>query len=461
MRIIKEGNVNQMTTKVVFSIFNNGISAVLIAVCLVMLIGLVALSIDVSHLVVARNELQNAADAGALAGAGDLYVDDGKSVNTDANQIGYDAAVANFSEQFPVEVNWTGGNAGDVQRGHWSFGMGSLDRGFYPNDSTAAVTLWGVSTEELDANPNFINAVRVRTRRQNTPIASWFASIFGYESFGGFAEAVAYIGFAGTLKEATATAPIAICRQSIEKCTDPEDPETCKYDCSQGRFINDAAGKLDEETGMWTNLEQNLDKSVSPPVDLCSSGTNASEVKPLVDCTAIMSGSGVAHASLKFDYNLTVNNGQIDSAFNAFYDCWKKKFEGGYMRLTLPVIDCENDPTTCAPLVGAVTVVIVHITQQPNYKNLPAKKGGIESEDPKLAAGWDPAEADSCTSENPDECVWNDFTTYYGLVDQYGKPAQYMAKSIYFLKSCDPNIPRGTTGGPNFGTLAEIPVLVR
>ena len=58
-----------MNAKAKFSIVNNqkGISAIIIAVCLVMLIGFIALSIDVSHLVVARNELQNAADAGALA----------------------------------------------------------------------------------------------------------------------------------------------------------------------------------------------------------------------------------------------------------------------------------------------------------------------------------------------------------------------------------------------------------
>ena len=147
-----------MTAKGIFSRLNNqrGISAVLVAVCLVMLVGLVALSIDVSHLVVARNELQNAADAGALAGAAELYTDGGKAVNINANEVGHDAATANFSEQFPVEVNWTAGNTGDVQRGHWSFGLGSLPRGFTPNDSTAPVALWGVSTEELDENPNFI-----------------------------------------------------------------------------------------------------------------------------------------------------------------------------------------------------------------------------------------------------------------------------------------------------------------
>ena len=146
-----------------------GASAVIIAICLIMLVGFIALAIDVGHLMVVRNELQNAADAGALSGAGNLYINDGKAINTNANQFGYDAAVANLSEQLPVEVNWSGGNTGDVQRGHWSFGLGNLPRGFYPNASTATVDLWGVTTEELDADPNFINAVRVRTRGYRGP----------------------------------------------------------------------------------------------------------------------------------------------------------------------------------------------------------------------------------------------------------------------------------------------------
>jgi hypothetical protein len=455
-----------MTAKGIFSILNNqrGISAVLVAVCLVMLVGLVALSIDVSHLVVARNELQNAADAGALAGAAELYADDGSSVNINANQVGHDAATANFSEQFPVEVNWTTGNEGDVQRGHWSFGLGSLQRGFTPNDSTSPVALWGVSTVELDENPDFINAVRVRTRRENTPIASWFARIFGYESFDGFAEAVAYIGFAGTLTKATANAPIAICRQSIEKC-DEEDPPNCWYDCSEGRFINDAAGKEDEETGLWTNMTQNIDGSVDPPADLCSSGTNASEVKPLIDCNAMAEGVGVDHSTLYYAMSLEVNNGQIDSAFNAFYNCWKGWEEDpGYVVLTLPVVDCQDDPTTCAPLYGAVTVTVIHVTQQPNYKDLPAgKKSDSSSDDYYIQKGWDKEAAVSfcADKENPDECVWREFANNYNLKDEYGEPAPYHAKSIYFLKHCGPHPGMGVTGGPNFGSLAKIPVLVR
>jgi hypothetical protein len=452
MRINKKGNISLMKAKNIFLVLNNqrGIITVLIAVCLVMLIGLIALSIDTSHLVVARNELQNAADAGALAGAAELYTDDGQSVNTNANQVGFEAATANFSEQFPVEVNWTAGNSGDVQRGHWSFGLGSLPRGFTPNDSTAPVALWGVTTVELDENPNFINAVRVRSRRQNTPIASWFARIFGHESFEGFAEAVAYIGFAGTLKTATANAPIAICKEAMTKDCD-ENGENCMWDCSEGRFINDAAGKEDQETALWTNMTI---------TDSCSSGANANEVKSLVNCPAITTGFGVNDDALTYGSDMEVNNGQIDTAFNAFYSCWKDNFDShhGYLELTLPVVLCADDPTTCAPLWGAVTVTVIHVTRQPNYMDLPETKSAAIN---GISWNKENAVADCQLKPNPDECVWKKFVEIFELKDQYDNDAGYHAKSIYFLQTCKPQPAMGITGGENFGILAEIPVLVR
>ena len=437
-----------MESRHLYSQLNNqrGVTAVIVAICLVMLVGFIALSIDVSHILVARNELQNAADAGALSGAGNLYLNDGTAINTNANQFGYDAAVANYSDQLPVEVNWTSGNTGDVQRGHWSFGLGSLARGFYPNASTATADLWGVTTEELDENPNFINAVRVITRRQTAPVSSFFARIFGYEGFVQTAEAVAYIGFAGTILPAEVDSPIAICKQSLIEADG-------SYDCSEGRFINDAAGDQDEETGMWTSFDQGLDAEGNPlsGEDPCQGGTNASEVKPLVNCNA----SGVNQKMLYLGRNMAVNNGQIDAAFNSFYDCWDSAYIEKFMPMTLPVIDCASDPTTCAPLVGAVEVYVVWVTQQPNLKDLPTRK---EAFDDYLA--WEAP--DTCAADaNPDQCVWDSFVGHYGLVGADNAPAAYQAKTIYLLKSCEDHIPEGVSGGENFGILAEIPVLVK
>ena len=66
-----------------------GVTIVLVAILMTVLVMFVALAVDLGHLYVARNELQNAADAGALAGAHELYVGSNATlVNEGANQIG-------------------------------------------------------------------------------------------------------------------------------------------------------------------------------------------------------------------------------------------------------------------------------------------------------------------------------------------------------------------------------------
>ncbi|UCE94631.1 MAG: hypothetical protein JSV73_04995 [Flavobacteriaceae bacterium] len=465
-----------------FSIIDNqqGISAVIVAICLFMLVGFVALAIDVGHLYVAKNELQNAADAGALAGAMNLYSNTGDSINQNANQFGFDASVANLSENVPVDVNWTGGNTGDVQRGHWSFGWSTLPRGFYPNNSTALVQLYGVSDEQLDANEDFINAVRVRVRRESTPIASFFARIFGFDSFQAVSEAIAYIGFAGKMDPANLDFPIAICQGALEKEGHPG------WTCSEGRFINDATGGADEETGAWTSLNQDLDADGN---DICSSGTNANEVKQLVDCV-----NGIPDDYLEPlipHKNLNVNNGMLESAFNSFYNCWKNNYKNSgtvddptqFMEMLLPVIDCENDPTTCAPLVGAVWVNVIWVTPSTGNMDVPeAVQDNLDDPGNPISA-WDNSMATSppiggidcsvhcaSSSEYPtvekcmENCIFDDFADHYGLKDADDENpglASLQPKTIYFLPSCKDRELEGTTGGKNFGVLAKIPVLVK
>ena len=407
-----------------------GATAVFVALVFLPLLFLTALAIDIGHLTVVDNELQNAADAGALAGARFLNIDN--QVNTGANQKAYDAAVANRSENSPVEVNWSGGNGGDVQRGHWSF----ADKTFTPNATTEPVDLWDVTEEELDANTDFINAVRVRTRREGTPAASFFARIFGYEGFGLQAEAVAYLGFAGTLTPFDVEQPIAICEESI--LLDGE------YTCSVGRMINDSQDLSSNETGGWTNFNQ--DSSA------CS-GTNSQEVSSLI-C-----GDGNPDI-LSLGRAMGVNNGQIQSAFNNFIACWTDRSENRTRpwAITLPVISCppdENNISTCADLVGAVRINVVWITEttDPHYTNAPTQMAGIEN----VVSDW--------ANSDPDgEVRWNSFVEHFNLRNQVGDTqplVPYANKTIYFLPDCTDHEPAGVSGGGMYGIRAEIPVLVQ
>lgn len=423
---------------------DRGVVLILVALAVFVLIGLAALAIDVGHLYVVRNELKNAADAGALAGARVLYSDDGTVVREAANQDAYDAAAANRSEKLPVEVDWSGGNGGDVERGHWSFAAGA----FVPNASLAPVNLWNVTAAELDANLDFINAVRVRTRREATPVTSFFARIFGFDHFASGAESVAYIGFAGSLQPGEVDQPIAMCRQSILDGNG-------RYSCSTGRMI-DSGGGATQNSGAWTNFSQ--------PCQTAS----ASSVGPLVcrggNPLPIVLGAGMG----------TVG-GMQDTVYRDLRDCWRNaplpRDWRGYpteaWKLTVPVIDCPgNNPGPCSDVVGTVTLDTVWIKQSgtdPQWRDIPVRMEGWEC--PRWVALGRPSNINALTSDERQEC-WRGFASHFNLKSANGTSAgtltaSQIQKSIFILPNCEPHIPRGGTGGQNFGVLAKIPVLVR
>ncbi len=421
-----------------------GVSATVVALLIFVLLGFAALAIDIGHLFAVRNELQNGADAGALAGARFLYNDDGTVVNTGANQIAYDAATANRSEtgsgsEVAVEVNWTGGNGGDVQRGHWSFATST----FTPNDSTAPVDLWDVSAEELDANLNFINAVRVVTRRAGTPVVSFFARIFGRQDFQLSTDAVAYIGFEGSMEPGGVDQPIAICRESITI--------NGEYSCNIGRMLNSGSDAATNNTAGWTNFSQD-------PCDTAS----ASEMGQLV-C------SGGNPDFIEFGQGMGATGGVQQVTFDALRDCWGNGAndlnDDGFREtpidtdgdgipdqpwnLTLPVVECPgNNVSNCPTVTGTVNLNVVWITEAgtAQWEDAPTKMGS-----------WSyPADPDNTNGQER----WADFVTYFNLRNADDSPAPFAKKSVYFLPDCTVHEPAGTTGGDNYGILARIPVLV-
>jgi len=454
-------------------------------------IGVAALAIDVTHRVVLSNELQNAADAGALAGAARLYTADGTMIDTGANQIAQEMAWQNLTTRVPQTTGESNrlapevvadlaANGGDVQRGHWAFGppvQSNLARGFYPNASTATVDLFGVTSADLDANVNFINAVRVITRREGTPIVTFFARIFGVTDTQLSREAVAYIGFAGRLNPEEVDQPIAICRESITNGDE--------YNCNIGRMLNSGSNNVDHNTGGWTDFNQE-----SNP---CQGGTNTSLLRPLI-CA-----NGNPY-TIFLGRDMATNGGVIQNIFDDFKDCWDDNTiiadldsteldewcgtgtvidylanqlanpaaivdSPDLIRrtwgMTLPVITCpSNNIGTCERVVGAVDVDVAWINRTANQNQFTGNPGV-----PKALFGpdcnilWD-------GSNMPDgdrvdrEAVWNSFRDTLPLENVDNIPAHYADKSIYFLPSCDVHEPTGVSGGENFGILAKIPVLV-
>ncbi len=88
-----------------------GAIAVLVMVSLTVLIGMTALTVDVGYICLSRTEMQNAVDAGALAGASGLAVGD-----TAATERAIAATGCNAIGREPVVVL-----SDDVQLGHWEW----------------------------------------------------------------------------------------------------------------------------------------------------------------------------------------------------------------------------------------------------------------------------------------------------------------------------------------------------
>ena len=304
----------------------DGAVAALVAVCLVLFVAFTALAIDIGHLYVVRNELQNAADAGALAGARFLLNEDGsiRTSPTDAITAARGALTENKSEKAWVEEEL-------IQRGHWSFN----NKVFTPNPSPTQVDInliAGANFATYDVNTNLINAVRVVTKRGTTPAASYFAFIFGRDSFPVRAEAVAYIGFEGTMPPHGFDQPIAICYQSINEDW-----------CNIGRMINSGNDPSSSNTAAWTNFTQPCDTANGPSVN------------PLI-C-----GDGNPN-TVTFNTGIGTTNGMVESVFANMKTCWWNQSEHGTKPwpITLPIIDCP-DPSisNCAKVLGAVEVNVL------------------------------------------------------------------------------------------------------
>lgn len=421
-----------------------GATIVIVAVVLTVLIGVGALAVDLGFAYLQRTNLQKAVDSGSLAGARVLYQNEGQSIN------------AQLAKQHAEEIVQSNINNTEilVEVGHWAFGMGNLVKGFYPSNVSdpEPVDITSYSEVELDENINHINAVRVSASVQSP---SFFSRIWNKESITVPAEAVAYVGFAGTLDVYEADVPIVICGESIRWGTD-------NINCGIGRLIHSgqSSGNSDFNTGSWTNYSSGCEINFN-------TGNEPSGLQYILsnmeypDCTApndtpITLGGG-----------LSTGGGQSDVGFSEIGEC--TRFPGFIKNndsdpreepwnITVLVVDCEgmNNPSGCLDVVGAVEMSIVLITD-----TFPSSANQMYNDVPYVMGDF--------SSENEDGFErWKEFVDHFNLevLNQTTKEHEvaydhYYQKTIYAMPECKPAEPKGLSGGQNFGVLAKVPVIVQ
>jgi Flp pilus assembly protein TadG len=181
-----------------------GSVAVITAMALVALLGMVSLAVDVGQLYTVRNELQNSADAAALAGAGNLIHDYGAGAVRDAAAAKQAAmTVVQRQSQLSGQPAVADGGRNDLTI---IFGAWNITTG----DASTAWTQIG-STCSSDSNAN---AVMITMQRASGtvygPVTNLFAGILGFNTSEVKATAIAYLGYTNEVQSGAVQVPLAL-----------------------------------------------------------------------------------------------------------------------------------------------------------------------------------------------------------------------------------------------------------
>lgn len=315
-----------------------GITIVLVAILLLALIAITSLAVDIGYVMATRNELQNVADAGALAGArklGTLYEELGPG-SQDGFVCDPGAIVPVVQETGTLNVaagENIGINAADVVIGRWD----SMARTF-------AATL----TEP--------NAVKVTARRDgsaNGPITTFFAQVINIPTVPLAAEAIAALTGETTSDPLDLEIPVGI---SLE------------WFIQKGEFCGEyikfyPTGTLDGCAGWHT---------------YASWPSNAAKLADiLTDLEAGQTPTGMPSEPVMTGDEFVFTGGTVASAFDEMKSLFESKREndadGNPNTWTTKVIiydpselssPCGN-PTGRLAIVGFATIVIEQVLETP------------------------------------------------------------------------------------------------
>lgn len=439
----------------------NGASMILWTVALIPMLGLAALAVDVNNMFLASSELQNAADAGALEGARNLYNSNGTIIQK---------SIAESSAKAAANSNTSVGTAAEIFEvaiGHWHFdpsGSGTFTP--YIGENPVPIKIFGKVFDSSTGCNNLnnacsgeINAVKVTTERKNTLIDSFFGIFLGKKNYAAKASAVAYVGYAGSLSPNIADTPIAICKESIEIKNDGS------LQCRVATLYNTPT-----QTAGWTSFLQDDDDYNSCPGNAKKKDLN------LTVC------SNMNLKSIKFGYATSTKGGTDTDFFKNVYDCWKTKTSKEKpWEVILPVIECKDEtgksknPGPCDKIVGAVKTNIMYIVDQNDKIKNDAPKIMKDKNGITLWTAPPPTTEAPQGSDKYGEICWDSFVNKFGILgiynDAQGNPKLALSDSnnslhgwqnhsVYLDPNCEAIKPSGTTDGRNFGVRSIIPVLV-
>jgi Flp pilus assembly protein TadG len=304
----------------------SGAVAIITAILMVVLLGFLSLAVDIGHLATVKNELQNAADAAALAGARALVFQSGEVARiVPLPDPPYCGQAKTWAQTTINQSDARNLSITTVQTGVWDW-------------KTNTFTQSGA----CDAT---INAVHVEVQRNdvaNQPVTTWFARIFGVDTVNSGARATAACGYLEGV-EPGGWAPIALTQDFFGSLNEGDSGDIM--------FYPDQA-----DNGGWCLQDQN-----PTPPEL----TNAIKVQ--------------GPFAIGIGDQVDLNNGTLVPGINAVQDqiaAAKADGAAGW-DIILPVVnrDMTNQLNQTADVIGFAHVLIT-AAYNPNDKDNPTRDPG-------------------------------------------------------------------------------------
>ena len=311
---------------------SRGVASVMVALTMTVLLAMAAATIDIGHAVVARNELQNAADAGALAGARTLGI-----------------AYQGMSTAAMPTYTLTGGDRVAITAAAQATGVLNAAAGVNVtvNAADIQIGLWDSATRTFTPTVNQPRAVRVITRRDGTangPISTFLASVVGLTSLNVTAAATAEMTAVGKTAPGELNVPFGISQSFFTQfgCGD-----VIKF------YPNDGTPSA---CAGWNTFDE--------------APANANTLKTIIN--GMINGTYQAPAT-ESGFSLNFTNGNVASAFPPLINLYNaKKDANGNWDVFVPVYKDNNcsAPSGALPIVGYSTARITTVLGAPQFKIL-------------------------------------------------------------------------------------------
>jgi Flp pilus assembly protein TadG len=311
-----------------------GAIAILVGLAAVVLLGFAALAIDVGYVMVARNQLQNSADAASMAATrelGRIYSEiDGTHYSKYSLTSSDKSRIAEAANRF-AEDNRAAGAAINILGSDLVYGT------------------WSKASATIDPSNSKVDAIQVRSRRdevQNGALSTLLASVAGIDSFSVSASAASGLASPSKIPAGKAETPFGIARAWFEARDTP-----CGSDAA---ILFQPTGTTAGCAG-WHTFEE--------------SPSNASKLRSIID--GIKDGTFASPAMIAGESLFNFTGGTVSSAFpnlKVLYD--SKKGPGGVWRALVPVYDrndCSN-PSGLIKIVGFASVKITKVQTSPQNR---------------------------------------------------------------------------------------------